>query len=133
VLRLEMSSLTRARIEVARWRARSCGRARELHVFVGVAEPVRVEVQPDPPAQATHVRTVRSVGYVFDLPEHREQQPVPQPVPQPVTAELVAGMLDTVIAEAARAGAPVTVDLDALVDRAETVARGRGRRVDPGP
>ena len=51
----------------------------------------------------------------------------------PPLAELVAGMLDTLIADTVRAGGRITIDLDDLVDRAEHTARGHDRRADPDP
>ncbi len=65
--------------------------------------------------------------------EHPAALPRAVRVLDAIPGELVVGMLDTVIADARRAGGPVTVDLDELVERAEMVTRGRDRRADPGP
>ncbi len=65
--------------------------------------------------------------------EHPAALPRAVQVLDAILGELVVGTLDRVIADARRAGGPVTVDLDELVDRAEMVTRGRDRRADPGP
>jgi len=88
---------------------------------------LRVQVSTEPDTALTAIALYDD----HDNPAALDGLPEVVRVLDPPLADLVAGMLDTLIAETVRTGGRITIDLDDLVDRAEHVARGHDRRADP--